>query len=334
MVVNVSQGLANDLNEKCTNFDITDCILRDMSSHDVLTRSKEKELGPYILRKEQWAVDALIVANFKLIISTVKRYQGRCGDFQLVDLIQAGYFGLVEAAHRFDYRKGYKFSTYATYWIRQSATRAFKNEGNLIRKPIHVTEKLAKLYDAYGYFLEKGVIPTIDDLSKHLKIPKASIINVITSSKFHELIGSDDNQDDAIVDIDRRSYIHDESVFNPEQKLVAKDEVRVICKKINKSLKLGLSSRNRQIIIMRCGIDADFEIRTLEDVAQKFGLTRERVRQILCKFFRTHSYQKESFDKKTVFESDKSLEAVMPRLIYLAEIAGLDHDDLRRMILT
>lgn len=179
-------GVEDDF-DVCDNLDVADLVIRDTTSHEILTRQQEKLLGVFLLDKQQWAIDVMLSANMRLVVSIAKKYIYFCGNFEITDLIQEGYFGLVQAVERFDHRKNIKFSTYATFWIRQAIGRSIKNLSETIRKPVHVAEKLAKLSDAKDAFvIEHNREPTLEELSKEIGVPRGGILNALGASRFEK----------------------------------------------------------------------------------------------------------------------------------------------------
>ena len=239
---------------------------------DVITPEERRELEE-LVRKGKEARERLIVSNLRLVVSIAKRYMNR--GLAFLDLIQEGNMGLMRAVEKFDYKRGYKFSTYATWWIRQAITRAIADQSRTIRVPVHMIETVRELNRIKREYIQKhGVAPTLEDLSEITgmsidKIKKVENVSQYTAS-LERPIG--DDEDDTLGD-----FIED-----PHSPSPTKETFRMFLREqLNRALD-QLDEREREILQLRYGLE-DGHPRTLKDVALKFNITRERIRQIEIK---------------------------------------------------
>ena len=258
--------------------------LKEIGKIPLLSANEEVELAERIASGEQAARDRLIEANLRLVVSIAKHYVGRGMPF--LDLIQEGYIGLIKAVEKFDHTKGYKFSTYATWWIRQSITRAIADQARTIRIPVHMVETITKVKKAQNVLLHKnGHEPTIDEIAEELSMTPARVREIIR-------IAQDPVSLEAPVGEEEDSYLGD---FIPDEDAPAPIDtaMRSVFKdELNKALDT-LPERERDVLKFRYGIGFP-RAHTLEEVGREFKVTRERIRQIEAKALRKLRQQSRS----------------------------------------
>ena len=244
--------------------------LREMGQTKMLTAEEEKELTEAAAKGDKDAKDKLVKANLRLVISQAKKNIGHGMTF--LDLIQEGNIGLMTAADKFNPSLGFKFSTYAMYWIKQAITRAVANQSRMIRVPVHMIENMSKYQKAQKDLAQKnGVDPSIEEIAKEMGISVEDALEIqshfVDASSLDTPVGEDG---DATVG----SLIEDTNNVNPQDSYEQEDMVNTLNAVLD-----TLSARERTVIMMRFGVGYSRSF-TLEEVGKEVGVTRERVRQI------------------------------------------------------
>ena len=245
-------------------------FLKDIGKVDLLTAAQEVELAKRIERGDHGAKQEMVEANLRLVVSIAKKYRNQGLPF--LDLIQEGTIGLVRAAEKFDYRKGFKFSTYATWWIRQAVARALADKARTIRMPVHVVEKLNKIVRSERKLrAELGREPTAVEIGRDLDLTSDEVEHIRRSAQtpvsLEKPVGDEDESEFG-------HFITDENMPLPDE------EAEITMRKETLGKILGtLSSRERQVLELRYGLDGQHP-RTLDEVGRTFNVTRERIRQI------------------------------------------------------
>jgi RNA polymerase primary sigma factor len=245
-------------------------FLKDIGKVDLLTAAQEVELAKRIERGDHSAKQEMVEANLRLVVSIAKKYRNQGLPF--LDLIQEGTIGLVRAAEKFDYRKGFKFSTYATWWIRQAVARALADKARTIRMPVHVVEKLNKIVRSERKLrAELGREPTAVEIGRDLDLTSDEVEHIRRSAQtpvsLEKPVGDEDESEFG-------HFITDENMPLPDE------EAETTMRKETLGKILGtLSSRERQVLELRYGLDGQHP-RTLDEVGRTFNVTRERIRQI------------------------------------------------------
>ena len=257
-------------------YDSVQMYLREIGRVALLRGEEEVELAKRIEKGEEEARQKLTQANLRLVVSIAKKYVGRSSHLTLLDLIQEGNIGLTKAVEKFDYRKGYKFSTYATWWIRQAVTRALADQARTIRIPVHMVETISKYTQVKRRLLQDlGREPLAEEIAQEMDmdVVKVRHIQKITQEAVSlESPVGDSDEDSTLGDL-----IEDEKTLLPSQ--VAAQQL--LADQIKQILK-DLAPREQKILTMRFGLE-DGATHTLEEVGKEFGVTRERIRQIEAK---------------------------------------------------
>ena len=245
-------------------------FLKDIGKVDLLTAPQEIELAKRIERGDHAAKQTMVESNLRLVVSIAKRYRNQGLPF--LDLIQEGTIGLVRAAEKFDYRKGFKFSTYATWWIRQAVARALADKSRTIRMPVHVVEKLNKIVRSERKLRgELGREPNAAEIAHDLDLSPDEVEQIRRSAQLpvslEKPVGDDDESEFG-------HFLTDETALLPEE--AAEQALR---RDTLKNVLCSLSPREQQILELRYGLDGE-QPRTLDEVGRAFNVTRERIRQI------------------------------------------------------
>ena len=256
--------------EKSLNLDATQIYLSEIGFSPLLTAEEEIYYSRLALRGDAAARRRMIESNLRLVVKIARRYNNR--GLALLDLIEEGNLGLIRAVEKFDPERGFRFSTYATWWIRQTVERAIMNQTRTIRLPIHVVKELnVYLRTARELSQELDHEPTAEDIAKKLDRPVADVNKMF---KLNEKIGSVDNPVSGESDKLLLDVIAADDAFTPENKIIDQDIKGSLVRWLDE-----LSSKQREVLARRFGL-LGYEASTLEDVGREIGLTRERVRQI------------------------------------------------------
>src|SRR3989338_7877338 len=258
------------------SIDAVQMYLREIGKISVIDAAKERELAKRIEEGDDEAKNILIKANLRLVVSIAKRYIGRSPDLSILDLIQEGNFGLFRAVEKLNWRKGYKFSTYATWWIRQAITRAIADQARTIRIPVHMVETISKYKQVLRRLsqdLGREPLPEEIAAEMNMEVEKIHHIQKIAQStvSFESPVGDDDG-DSTLGD-----FISDEKILSSDQQAARK----ILTGQFQEILN-DLTPKEQKILQMRFGL-GDGIVHTLEEVGKEFGVTRERIRQIEAK---------------------------------------------------
>jgi len=259
-----------------TRIDPIQMYLREIGEVSFVTAAEEKELAKKIEKGDLEAKKKLAQANLRLVVSIAKRYVGRSPNLTLLDLIQEGNLGLFRAVEKFDWRRGYKFSTYATWWIRQAITRALADQARTIRIPVHMVETISKYTQVRRRLLQDlGREPLPEEIAAEMGLEVEKVYHIMKISQetvsLETPVGEDD--EDSVL----AEFIEDEKSAPPSL-----DAARRLLKERLAEILTDLTPREQKILSMRFGLE-DGVTHTLEEVGKEFGVTRERIRQIEAK---------------------------------------------------
>jgi RNA polymerase primary sigma factor len=276
-LLNLDEDIS-ELKSEYSNNDSIQTYLKEIGQYPLISPEEEVRLAKRIEKGDKEAKEILMKANLRLVVSTAKKYALRSQDLTLLDLIQEGNVGLHKAVEKFDWTKGFKFSTYATWWIRQAITRALADQSRTIRIPVHMVETIAKYKQVYRRLSQDlGREPSADEIATEMgieveKVRMVENINQDTVS-LEKPVGDSDESDRSTLG----DFIPDDKILSPQQEAsrrILQDQIKEILN--------DLSEKERQIIIMRNGLDGGTP-HTLEEVGAHFQVTRERIRQIESK---------------------------------------------------
>jgi len=269
-----------ELNEESLAFegDVPDAVqmyLREIGKTPLLTKDEERELAKAAEKGDEDARQKLMKANLRLVVSIAKRYANRSPRLSILDLIQEGNIGLSRAVEKFDYRRGFKFSTYATWWIRQAITRALADQSRTVRIPVHMVETISKYTQVRRQLIQElGRDPLAEEIAAEMSIDVEKVRHIQKISQ--EVLSIEtpigDDEESTLSD-----FIKDDRNPTPAQ-LTA----RAMLRDLIRDIMIDLTDREQEILKMRFGIE-DGVTHTLEEVGKAFGVTRERIRQIEAK---------------------------------------------------
>ena len=263
--------------------DALQLFLNEAGRYPLLTAAEEVELSKRIERGDRAAKDLMINTNLRLVVSIAKKYQGH--GLSLLDLIQEGIIGLIRAVEKFDWRRGYKFSTYATWWIRQAVQRGVANKARTIRIPVHIVEREQKIARAERELTPKlGRAPTDDEISKATKLPIKQVREVRSAAR-------------AVTSLDKPIGGENEAAFGdllPGDAAPPEEEVHVSLEQetLHRAVS-ALPEREQEVLRLRYGLNGDTDPVSLEEIGRRLGITRERVRQIESEALKKLAVQRE-----------------------------------------
>ncbi len=267
---------AVDLLEGIGTEDPVRMYLKEIGTVPLLTTEEELTLAKRKAEGDEYAKERLIEANLRLVVSIAKRYTGRGMSF--LDLVQEGNLGLIKGVEKFDYTKGYKLSTYATWWIRQSVTRALADQARTIRVPVHMVETINKMSKMQRKLtLELGYEPSVAELADALEMSEDKVMEIMQIAREPASLETPIGEED---DSNLGDFVADSNAVTPEGNVE-----NVMLREHIDALLGDVKDRERQVIVMRFGLE-DGHPRTLEEVGKSFNVTRERIRQIEAKALR------------------------------------------------
>ncbi|MDD5032705.1 MAG: sigma-70 family RNA polymerase sigma factor [Candidatus Pacebacteria bacterium] len=270
------KGKARLLEEGGGLSDSVQMYLKEIGKIPLITAQEEKELAKLIEQGDDEAKKKLAQANLRLVVSIAKKYINRTPNLTILDLIQEGNLGLFRAVEKFDWRKGFKFSTYATWWVRQAITRALADQARTIRIPVHMVETISKYQQVFRRLTQDlGRDPLAEEIAAEMgvEVEKIRHMQKISQETISLEAPVGDDEDDSTLG----EFIEDEKILSPDQQAA-----RRLLKDQLKEILIDLAPREQKILEMRFGL-ADGITHTLEEVGKEFGVTRERIRQIEAK---------------------------------------------------
>lgn len=272
----VDLDIGDDVALSIMSDDPVKIYLKEIGNYPLLTMEEEVALAKRVAEGDQEATDRLTESNLRLVVSIAKKYIGRGLSF--LDLIQEGNLGLIKAVDKFDYTKGYKFSTYATWWIRQAITRSIADQSRTIRIPVHMSEVINKAYRVSRSLLQElGREPTEEEIANEMNLPVEKVREIMKISADPISLDTPIGEED---DSHLGDFIKDDTIMGPEDAAaytMLQDQIA--------KLLTTLSEREQRVLILRFGLQ-DGRTRTLEEVGKEFKVTRERIRQIEAKALR------------------------------------------------
>lgn len=282
-IVDDYEGIEKDAKSIETTVDVSEiddhirAYLKLIGSIPLLTQEQEVELAMRILENDAAAKEKLINANLRLVVSIAKRYTGR--EMELLDLIQEGNMGLIKAVDKFDYKKGYRFSTYATWWIKQAITRGIAEKARGIRLPVHMHEKVGRIKRAIAHLSNAiGKEPSIEQIAEEVNMKPDEVKVVLKAGQnlisLETPIGEEEEST-------LKDFISDDENISPFES-AAMDDLKI---RMARAIREELTPREQKVINLRYGVEDNIPL-TLEAVGEQMGITRERVRQIESKAIR------------------------------------------------
>lgn len=258
--------------------------LKDIGKIPLLSAEREAELAERIANGDEFAKNELVEANLRLVVSIAKKYVGK--GMYILDLVQEGNLGLIKAVEKFDHTKGYKFSTYATWWIKQAITRAIADQARTIRIPVHMVETIHRVSRVSRQLLqENGREPSVEEIAEKLNMTPEKVREIMKAAQDPISLETPIGEED---DSHLGDFIPDESTQTPSEAV----SYQLLREQLEKVLHT-LTPREEMVIKLRFGLE-DGRTRTLEDVGKEFNITRERIRQIEAKALRKLRHQSRS----------------------------------------